>query len=678
MNKSVDFFRWLYSYCEVGNINFRFLSNGPAHNEFVPLSAIFDNQTLVEAILKDYCEFDQYFAVALRDGGGKKEDISQIPSIWLDLDGSPLCKVIESPWPPSAVIETSPGKFHCYWKLREPATKAEISQVEHILKRIAFYFKGDVNATDASRILRIPSTLNHKIRPPFKIRIQSLMEREYELSDFDDLPGFADHKIVSAGQKNDRLEKIMACKFLRHCDKDRKTLPEPEWYAMIGVLARETGGAALIHNLSQGYPKYSRQETDAKILHALNNPPMSCAKIKELWNCGQDCDVKSPVGLAFKKNKDDGKIEFPQEIIDGLAGDFASLYASYLEVPKHFFFMAFLTCLGHILADRLTLISEIAPQPRLYTLLLGESADDRKSTAINKTVEFFKETITNFPTCWGVGSAEGLQKRLDENKKLLLCFDEFKAFINKCKIETSVLLPCVNTLFELNYYESHTKTSDIVINGAYLSLLGASTIQTYENTWTAAFTDIGFNNRLFIVPGSGERRFSLPAKIPDGEKRIIKVKLQDLLHHASIYYDLNLSPEAKEFFHNWYLSVEKTIHAKRIDTYALRLMSLCAVNELKKEIDEEIIRKVLKLCDWEITMRKLHDPIDADNEVAKMEEKIRRVLLARGPMTQRELRQFTNTRKEGIWVFETAIKNLFRVQDLIFLKAEKKYSLNQA
>jgi hypothetical protein len=205
-------------------------------------------------------------------------------------------------------------------------------------------------------------------------------------------------------------------------------------------------------------------------------------------------------------------LEFPSQVMSGVAGDFANLHSSYLEVPAHFFYMAFLTCLGSVVANSLTLASEIAPQPRLFLLLLGESADDRKSTALNKVVDFFKWCVEDFSVCWGVGSAEGLQQRLQDKNRLLLCFDEFKQFVSKCKIEASVLLPCVNTLFESNRYEARTKKTNIYLDDVYLTLMAASTLDTYENTWSSQFTDIGFNNRLFLVPGSGERKHSFPIK----------------------------------------------------------------------------------------------------------------------------------------------------------------------
>jgi hypothetical protein len=366
-------------------------------------------------------------------------------------------------------------------------------------------------------------------------------------------------------------------------------------------------------------------------------------------------------------------LEFPSWVMTGIAGDFANLYSSYLEVPAHFFYMAFLTCLGSVVANTLTLASEVTPEPRLFVLLLGESADDRKSTALNKVVDFFKWSLDDFAVCWGVGSAEGLQKRLEESKRLLLCFDEFKQFISKCKIEASVLLPCVNTLFESNRYESRTKKTDIYLNDVYLTLMAASTLDTYENTWSSQFTDIGFNNRLFLVPGSGERKHSFPAKIPDHEKYLLKQHLAEVLRHVGNGLELDLARNARELYHKWYMDLEKSIYTKRLDVYALRLMSLLTVNELKTEVDIDVVKKVIALCDWQFSVRALHDPIDADNTIAAMEEKIRRVLKARGSQKDRELKQLTAAYRAGLWAYNTAKKNLIASGEMGFNRKKKTY-----
>lgn len=368
--------------------------------------------------------------------------------------------------------------------------------------------------------------------------------------------------------------------------------------------------------------------------------------------------------------------DFPVEVMTGAAGAFAHLYSSYVESPKPFFYMSFMTCLGSYLSGSLTIDSELRPQPRLYTVLLADSADDRKSTSISMTDFFFRESIADFLMCRGVGSAEGLQARLEgTNKKLLLLLDEFAAFVGKCKIESSVLLPCVNTLFESNYYESRTKKIWVILNNAHLSILAASTIATYERTWSPAFTDIGFNNRLFLVTGKGGRRFSCPRTIPEESKRLARSKLSEVLDHAGKHPVLEISPEAREMYENWYMNRPSTIHGKRLDTYALRFMSLLAVNDLKPGVDVDTVRKVIALCDHQHHVRQLHDPVDADNAVAKLEEKIRRVLKAKGRANNRDLKRALHTNQTGIWLYTTALENLLHQKEIGFDKKLRVYFL---
>jgi hypothetical protein len=51
-----------------------------------------------------------------------------------------------------------------------------------------------------------------------------------------------------------------------------------------------------------------------------------------------------------RKNAESRKeLQFP-DIYSGIAGLFSEIYESRLEVPRHFFFMAFLSCLGNVLS----------------------------------------------------------------------------------------------------------------------------------------------------------------------------------------------------------------------------------------------------------------------------------------------------------------------------------------
>lgn len=364
---------------------------------------------------------------------------------------------------------------------------------------------------------------------------------------------------------------------------------------------------------------------------------------------------------------------FP-EIMTGIAGQWANTYGSYLESPPQFFYMSFLTCLGLVLAGKLTLNSEIKPEPRFYIVLLGESALTRKSTAIDLTVEFFKDNMTQWADCRGVGSAEGLQERLKNDKTLLLVIDELKAFVGKCKIEGSILLPCITTLFESNRYEAQTKRHKVSLDDIHLGLLGACTTETYETMWSGPFLDIGLINRLFLVPGSAQRRFSFPDVIPQEEKEYFAKALQSILSFADVKNVYELTPDAKELFDLWYMSLENSVHSRRLDTYALRLMPLLAVNEFKEEVDVEIVEKVIDLMNWQLEMRRELDPVSADTLVGSMEEKIRRILM-NGDRTDRELRQLTNANRAGLWVFTMAKRNLRQAEEITYDRKRKCFHL---
>jgi hypothetical protein len=395
-----------------------------------------------------------------------------------------------------------------------------------------------------------------------------------------------------------------------------------------------------------------------------NRPPMSQNELLQT--------IASIQATHERQNQNDS-FGFPTDIMSGLAGEFACLYSAHLESPIQFFFMSFLCCLGTALADRITLDIETFPQPRFFLVLLGQSADERKSTAINKTIELFEQAFSDdsernwrfpvFNICRGAGSAEGLQKRLEARSKVLFCLDEMKQFASKCKIDSSVLLPCVNTLFESNVYENITSKSRISIENAYLSIIGASTTDTWETLWNSAFINIGFTNRIFLTPGVGQRLHAFPGRIPDEEKNQIILRLRHTVQSYPILVRFDIDADARELFERWYLELPSSMHTKRLDTYAHRFLPLLAVNDGKDTIDEETVQKAISLCNWQLRVRQLHDPIDADSKMAAMEERIRRSLIS-GPKTGSQLKRDVNYSRVGIWFYENALRNLQRIGEI--------------
>ncbi|MEO0070008.1 MAG: hypothetical protein ABIK18_04350, partial [candidate division WOR-3 bacterium] len=355
---------------------------------------------------------------------------------------------------------------------------------------------------------------------------------------------------------------------------------------------------------------------------------------------------------------------WPQEVMTGAAGRFAEVYAHYLETPPQFLYMAFLTLLGHIVCDRVFLRTELKAPTRLYTVLLGESGETRKSTAIDQTVGLFRETLEPgaLNLAYGVGSAEGLAKCFKPSARLVLLCDELKTLIQKMRIDTSVLLPCINTLFESTRFHSKTKSHDIELNEAQLCLLAASTLETYRNMFNSTFLDIGFVNRLFIVIGNSERKFAIPQMIPIEAKETLKNDLAGILRRVAELsnsgpYYMPVTSEAHDTFARWYFERPDSVFSVRLDTYGHRLMVLLTVNDGKDTVTPEIAAKVVKLLDYQYQARQFADPIDADNTIARLEERIRRTLAA-GPLPKRELERRCSKHRWGIWLWNRAIGNL--------------------
>lgn len=393
--------------------------------------------------------------------------------------------------------------------------------------------------------------------------------------------------------------------------------------------------------------------------------------------------ISSPVSKQEIHQQVIPKLDFPKETIRGLAGRFAEVYSSYLESPYSFFMFNYLTCLGHLIGDQVTLASSIEPQPRQYTVSVGESGDDRKSEAIKRTLGFFQSTFAKgeFNVCQGVGSAEGLAQRfnsLDHNpKKLLLVYDEVKAFVSKARIDGSTLLPCVNTFFESNQFHSATKAHSIEIDNAYLSMLAASTRETFEKMWTPEFLDIGFINRLWLVYDHAERRFSIPREVPSSELEPMRKNLIEVLSAIPKGgFKLPIDEEARGIFDAWYLSEEshKSPLTKRLDTYGLRLMILLAVNEGSSVISAQIAANVVKLLQWQLQVRRECDVIDAETNTAKVEELIRRAL-SKGPLNQRDLKIRVHYTRYGLNIFQFALNNLQKDEEIYFNRQEKLYCL---
>ena len=180
------FFKAVYQHCRGGFIEFRFLPSK---------ERIFHPLDYLDGLPPFPSDQNSYFGVGSRDGkGGGKENLIQVPALWADWDLKTTTeeemrtRMKEFQLTPSFVTHTG-GGYHLFWLLREPVGSDGFGRVEDTLKRLATHLGADPAATDVSRILRVPWTLNLKHDPPPKVRILKFEPSlQYSLSDFDYLP----------------------------------------------------------------------------------------------------------------------------------------------------------------------------------------------------------------------------------------------------------------------------------------------------------------------------------------------------------------------------------------------------------------------------------------------------------------------------------------------------------
>lgn len=91
--------------------------------------------------------------------------VERVWVLWADLDGPSALELLRDFRPlPSIVIRTgSQDHAHAYWPLRQPISGTWAQRAN---RRLALALGGDLNATDAARVLRPAGTLNHKHDPP--------------------------------------------------------------------------------------------------------------------------------------------------------------------------------------------------------------------------------------------------------------------------------------------------------------------------------------------------------------------------------------------------------------------------------------------------------------------------------------------------------------------------------
>lgn len=289
---------------------------------------------------------DLYFGCGLLEskdytGRGKSDDVIAVPGYWMDLDiqssahsakkypptNEEALKILSGFAEPSLIVNSGHG-LHLYWLFDKPwqfEDASDKNRAARLLKafqqtiRSIFSEHGyqlDITS-DLARLLRIPGTLNHKKTPPVPVEIfpvDSNGQRRYKPKDIIELVNMRKQQIKMIKTKTtfpqcDGQEILKHCQWFRHCQKDSQNLTEPEWFAMLTVVASCNNAGQLACDLSKNYAGYDEQETLNKLnrIQKANYNPVACATVRETEYYNEYCsncanNVKSPFLLGIDRS----------------------------------------------------------------------------------------------------------------------------------------------------------------------------------------------------------------------------------------------------------------------------------------------------------------------------------------------------------------------------------------
>lgn len=290
--------------------------------------------TMIEAAANAACAIgavgEVYYGLGLQlekpqgRSRGKGDSVCALGGLWFDFDiagdghaQSALPKSLddikgllaELPHAPTAIIHSG-GGVHTYWlfdqllTLNSPTERKKAQALSSAWQR-NIVAKGEARGwkldttSDLARILRLPGTFNRKTSEPRPVSVIEWTGTRYRPSQLE-IPSaikVAQHSSsaprwqpASASRaKKSEAPWMLSCPWVRHCVDDAATLPEPEWYALLTLLAECEDGEEYALEWSSPHPEFSEAKTLAKFRHAQQAPGgRSCRSIGETFG-GEYC-----------------------------------------------------------------------------------------------------------------------------------------------------------------------------------------------------------------------------------------------------------------------------------------------------------------------------------------------------------------------------------------------------
>lgn len=627
-----------------------------------------------------------YFcAHLLKEPCRKKENAAKILALYAEKDSGDipnghLC--------PTAVVESSPGRYHLYWRLEEPISP---ERAERLNKCLTSLIGADPSGWDLTQVLRVPGTVNYKYEDKPLVRLNKIdHDRAYKVEDLERLfPELEDYTEESApveqpvsqetpsGETEPPVELgAAALKVYRGEDPKYKEDGKVDTSATllkIGRVLYDAGAnrSAIVPALRERdlalYRKYTdRRDAEkqyAAIFHKLEQEGRGRVK---------------PLFLAKPKLIEQESAQHWPEMGDaayrGLFGEAVELIAPHTEGDRVAVLINMLTAVGSAIGrGPYFQIGATRHHTNLYAGIVGATSKGRKGSSWDPPLDIMRNTDPRWAEdriASGLSSGEGLINEVRDrvvggdpesgikvldagvsDKRLLVVESEFSQPLKVMKREGNTLSPVLRNGWDGTTLRTLVKQSPQRATNPHVSILGHITIDELVRHLTETELANGLANRFIWVLARRSKSLPFGGEWHEVNLDPITTKLAGALEYGTCEMRMTWSQAARPKWEEAYeeLSAERGgivgAVTARGEAQTLRLAMIYALAELSEEIKPSHIESALAVWRYaEASARYIFGEIIGDPDADKVLAELKH---AENGMTRTDVRDLFGRNKSA-------------------------------
>jgi Protein of unknown function (DUF3987) len=339
-----------------------------------------------------------------------------------------------------------------------------------------------------------------------------------------------------------------------------------------------------------------------------------------------------------------------------------------------------LTTIGLLLGRCVFIRFPFPLYPNFYSLLIGRTGIDRKSTAMKcGDREILQRIPNNIVQVRGALSSEGIYEVLgkQQNTRVLLYCDEMRSFLNISNRQgTADIIPRLNTLYDCPDFDDLTRSraQSIKIDHPFVSFIAGTPKEWLTDAIGSGEIMGGFVNRFLPVEGMSNKSIPFPTPSDDHTAKQLAAELNKIIDQCTnVPVEMTWSVVAKgiyeKFYNAWHyrqsnLSTDRAAITNRIPNHVVKIAMVYSILEGQSDITDHAIATAIQIGDY---LERTATNIFGDTGLSKqgrVEQMIINRLKANGGMMEyRQLQRALGGKTEAE-SFNRAIRNLI-IADVI-------------